>query len=324
MRNYPFRYNIYTKKQIDNLLDEIESELPDMTDYYTKSETDTLLGNKQNTLTAGDNIAISDNVISATDTKYTAGTGISISDENVISSQGASYTAGDGISISNNVIKVSNDWEKIESDYYDKIVTDSNNYDYLFILKDGNNNKGFIKTDVPIISLPMKFYMNYINPENNMNIFATLKYSSNQLKIDLAKYGIQFSNTNSVSSQSVLIGLDDNYITSANVDDYIDVNTGKFIKNCFFYHSFLKGFCPKGSEYIEYFAQVTNGTQLIYGIYSVSTLYTKIKNDTNFSVNYYYLQINENAQTQIEIGGSGNARIDAYRRKKLSLIPSSN
>lgn len=39
-------------------------------------------------LIAGDNITIADGVISATDTKYTAGTGISISDENVISASG--------------------------------------------------------------------------------------------------------------------------------------------------------------------------------------------------------------------------------------------
>lgn len=38
--------------------------------YYTKSATDTLLANKQNTLTAGNNINISGDIISATDTKY--------------------------------------------------------------------------------------------------------------------------------------------------------------------------------------------------------------------------------------------------------------
>lgn len=43
------------------------------------------LANKQDRLTAGQNIAISGNTISAVDTKYTAGTGISISSSNVIS-----------------------------------------------------------------------------------------------------------------------------------------------------------------------------------------------------------------------------------------------
>lgn len=43
--------------------------------YYSKGETDTLLSGKQNTLTAGTNIQIDDNVISATDTTYSAFTG---------------------------------------------------------------------------------------------------------------------------------------------------------------------------------------------------------------------------------------------------------
>ena len=57
--------------------------------------------NKQNKLTAGANITInSSNVISATDTTYTAGTGISIS-SGVIrnTAPGITYTAGDNISI---------------------------------------------------------------------------------------------------------------------------------------------------------------------------------------------------------------------------------
>lgn len=54
----------------------------DLTDYYTKTETDTLLNGKQNTLTAGDNISITNNTISAT------------------------YTATDGIKIENGVIKL--------------------------------------------------------------------------------------------------------------------------------------------------------------------------------------------------------------------------
>lgn len=46
----------------------------------------------QEKLTAGDNIQIVGNTISATDTKYTAGPGISISDQNVISATGGSGT----------------------------------------------------------------------------------------------------------------------------------------------------------------------------------------------------------------------------------------
>ena len=69
----------------------------------------TALAGKQNTLTAGANIQISGNTISATDTKYTAGANITISSANVISATGggggATYTAGDNIQISSsNVI----------------------------------------------------------------------------------------------------------------------------------------------------------------------------------------------------------------------------
>lgn len=72
--------------------------------YYTKSETNTLLGDKQNTLTAGSNITISsNNTISATDTTYTAGNGLTLTgtefsaDTTVLQPK---LTAGDGINIS--------------------------------------------------------------------------------------------------------------------------------------------------------------------------------------------------------------------------------
>ena len=68
--------------------------------YYTKSQTDTLLQAKQDTLTAGSNIMIaSDNTISATDTTYTAGTNVSISSGNVISATDTTYTAGTGLNL---------------------------------------------------------------------------------------------------------------------------------------------------------------------------------------------------------------------------------
>lgn len=53
--------------------------------YYTASETDALLADKQDKLTAGSNIQISNNVISATDTTYSAGAGINIDANNAIS-----------------------------------------------------------------------------------------------------------------------------------------------------------------------------------------------------------------------------------------------
>lgn len=63
--------------------------------------------NKQDNLTAGNNVSISsDNVISAVDTTYTAGNNVSISSDNVISATDTVYGAGDGIDITNNVIAV--------------------------------------------------------------------------------------------------------------------------------------------------------------------------------------------------------------------------
>lgn len=68
------------------------------------------IANKQDQLTAGDNISIINNVISSTDTKYTAGANIIIDENNVISSigggggSGVSYIAGDNIVIEGNVI----------------------------------------------------------------------------------------------------------------------------------------------------------------------------------------------------------------------------
>ena len=46
--------------------------------YYNKDQTDALLDEKQDTLTAGANVQINNNVISATDTTYTAGTGLNL------------------------------------------------------------------------------------------------------------------------------------------------------------------------------------------------------------------------------------------------------
>lgn len=84
--------------------------------YYTKSQTDTLLNAKQNTLTAGSNVQIVNDTISATDTTYTAGTGLSLNgtefsaDTSVLatqtdlSSKQNTLTAGSNISISGDTI----------------------------------------------------------------------------------------------------------------------------------------------------------------------------------------------------------------------------
>lgn len=77
--------------------------------------------------TAGTNVSInSSNVISATDTKYTAGTNVQISQQNVISATDTKYTAGSNISIdSNNVIsaasQVQSDWAQSDNTKIDFI-----------------------------------------------------------------------------------------------------------------------------------------------------------------------------------------------------------
>lgn len=88
--------------------------------YYTKSQADTLLNAKQNTLTAGTNVQIVGSTISATDTTYTAGTGLNLSGTqfsvdtttiatqtdltNGLATKQNTLTAGTGISIVNGVI----------------------------------------------------------------------------------------------------------------------------------------------------------------------------------------------------------------------------
>ena len=88
--------------------------------YYTKSQTDTLLNAKQNTLTAGSNVQIVNDTISATDTTYTAGTGLALNgtqfsvDTATVATQSDltaglatkqdTLTAGSNVQINNNVI----------------------------------------------------------------------------------------------------------------------------------------------------------------------------------------------------------------------------
>ena len=61
---------------------------------YTKAETDALLNAKQNTLTAGSNIQISGNTISATDTTYTGSDGITLTGTNFTNSGVRAVTSG--------------------------------------------------------------------------------------------------------------------------------------------------------------------------------------------------------------------------------------
>lgn len=121
------------------------SDLENTSDYQNSTEVQALIDssiiNKQDKLTAGDNITIENNVISAADTTYIAGTGIEITSENVINATGSSttawgditgtlsdqtdlvnalndkqdvLTAGDGITIDSNVISA----DIVPADYF--------------------------------------------------------------------------------------------------------------------------------------------------------------------------------------------------------------
>lgn len=67
----------YTKSATDQLL----ATKADKTTTYTKTEMDNLLSGKQGTLTAGSNISISGNTISATDTTFSAGNGLNLTSD---------------------------------------------------------------------------------------------------------------------------------------------------------------------------------------------------------------------------------------------------
>lgn len=95
-------------------------------DYYTKSQVDDLLDTKQDTLTAGANVTINNNVISATDTTYTHFTGATASADGT---QGLvpGPLAGDG----NKFLKADGTWSNVNAGGGIKILsTDDFNYDY--------------------------------------------------------------------------------------------------------------------------------------------------------------------------------------------------
>lgn len=73
-----FTANSSTNKTANITVPTAVSELTNDADYATNTALNAGLATKQNTLTAGDNITITGNTISATDTTYTAGNAISI------------------------------------------------------------------------------------------------------------------------------------------------------------------------------------------------------------------------------------------------------
>ena len=97
----PDVYNEYM--YINSAWEKIGSTEVDLSNYYNKTEVDGLLEDKQDKLTAGNNITINGSTISANDTTYSNGNGISIID-NIISITGY----GDNNSITNGTECVAN------------------------------------------------------------------------------------------------------------------------------------------------------------------------------------------------------------------------
>lgn len=86
-------------------------------DAANKAYVDSGLGTKQDTLTAGTNVQISnENVISATDTTYTAGTNISINADNEISATDTTYTAGNGLDLTDTEFSVDSTVVALQTD----------------------------------------------------------------------------------------------------------------------------------------------------------------------------------------------------------------
>ena len=80
---------------INNAWEKIGSTEVDLSNYYNKTEVDTLLSGKQATLTAGNNITINGTTISATDTTYSASDNIDITN-NAIKAVGYRYNTTNG------------------------------------------------------------------------------------------------------------------------------------------------------------------------------------------------------------------------------------
>lgn len=107
--------------------------------FQTASDVAALVSGKQDVLTPGNNIQISGNTISATDTTYSAGNGLNLTgtvfsadtdilqtkltpgnnitiENGVISSSGGEYTAGNGLELTNNVFAIDDSVVALKSD----------------------------------------------------------------------------------------------------------------------------------------------------------------------------------------------------------------
>lgn len=115
--------------------------------YYTKSQTDTLLNAKQEELTAGSNITISGSTISATDTTYTAGTGLDLT--------GTEFSVDNTVAMKTDIPTVNNATLKIQKNSTDVATFTANsstdvtaNITVPTKVSDLSNDSGFITNSV--------------------------------------------------------------------------------------------------------------------------------------------------------------------------------
>lgn len=134
-----FTANSSTDTAINITVPTNNSELINGAGYQTASDVQTAISGKQDTLTAGTNISITNNTISATDTTYTAGNGLNLTgtvfsadtdilqtkltagtnitiQNGVISSSGGTYTAGNGLELTNNEFSIDDSIVALKSD----------------------------------------------------------------------------------------------------------------------------------------------------------------------------------------------------------------
>ena len=262
--------NSMNREGLKKLVDKVNSG--GEVDAYTKAETDALLATKQGTLTAGNNVAISEeNVISATDTKYTAGTGISISDENIISAVTEGWTEVD-VSTS----------QKIQ----DVMSTYRNTHDFMVITKEFNpiiaiNKRGTI-TD-------KNRYMFGIIGGSDGRAFLSCYLTTSDFKLKIVYYNVGSSGSNTIHPDDIM-DFDGTQITSTNIGNYIDTTTNKCIKP-FLIKSTVVG--VKSASVNMLIPEKPN--VYVSSAITMQTIYDAVVNNTNISPYYSMdrLQTNE-------------------------------
>lgn len=132
-----------TEFSVDSTVVAMKSDLPDLTDYVTDTDLQTILQGYQEALTAGTNISISNGVISATDTTYSAGTGLSlngttfsvdtstIATKNDLSGKQDTLTAGNGIDITSDVVSAKVDGSTITVNSNGELVATGSSFTQL-------------------------------------------------------------------------------------------------------------------------------------------------------------------------------------------------